>query len=52
MEVVELDGGDGAANPGGDGFTGVAHEVRDGEETRGVGGTDRRFNVKEPGGRS
>lgn len=51
MKVVEGDGCHGAAHAGGQGFAGVAHEVRDAEKTSQGLGVLRHFEVPVGGGR-
>lgn len=48
VKVIKLHGGDGAADPGGDGFTGVAHKVRNREQSRRVSGVLTGLHLKVP----
>lgn len=48
MKVIKLHRGDGAADPGGDGFAGVTHEVGDGEEGGRVGQVLAGLDFKVP----
>lgn len=51
VEIIKLHRGDGSSDSGGDGFTGVAHEVRNGKQSSRISRICRGLYVKVPEGR-